>query len=204
MTRENARPDVPRWARAAATGAALTNVPSALWRLAIAVGIPVGLAPSEYERMGAPGWGSLFLLALSLVSEVLAFLTLGLVRSWGETWPRWIPYLRGRRVPVLAATVTAGLGALATTVYGALFVYTSFHARMDASTWGTWLLDIAYAPLILWGPLLAAVTVHYYRRRTASARPGGDGLRSAGVRPRSIHSPYAASRGLNSVHSPRR
>ncbi|MEU8034172.1 hypothetical protein AB0C13_37220 [Streptomyces sp. NPDC049099] len=102
------------------------------------MGLPVGLAQSEYEQVHAPGWGSFYLIGLSLVSELLAFLTLGLVQSWGETWPRWIPYLRGDRVP----------------------------AHMEASLWGTWLLNIAYAPLLLWGPLLGAVTVHYYRRRT--------------------------------------
>ncbi len=159
-------PNVPRWARRAAVGAALTNVPSGLWRLAIAVGLPVGLAQSEYDHVHAPGWGSFYLLGLSLASEFFALLALGLVQSWGETWPRWIPLLRGRRVPVLPATIVAGLGALATTIYGALFVYTSINADMEATTWGTWLLNIAYAPLLLWGPLLGMVTVHYYRRRT--------------------------------------
>ncbi|MEU1672373.1 hypothetical protein ABZ752_10125 [Streptomyces roseifaciens] len=46
-----------------------------------------------------------------------------------------------------------------------MFAYTTFNAEMAASTWGIWLLSIAYAPLLLWGPLLGAVTVHYYRRR---------------------------------------
>lgn len=46
-------------------------------------------------------------------------------------------------------------------------MYTSVNADMDASPWGTWLLNIVYAPLLLWGPLLGAVTVHYCRRRTA-------------------------------------
>ncbi|GGT86899.1 hypothetical protein [Streptomyces lateritius] len=168
MLKVNAVPDVPRWARIAAVGAALTNVPSALWRVAIAVGVPVGLAQSEYDQMGAPGFGSLVLVGLSLVSEVFAFLTLGLVQSWGETWPRWVPYLRGRRVPILLGTGVAGLGAVATSVFGALFVYTSLNADMEGSAWGIWLLNVAYAPLLLWGPLLGAVTVHYYRRRMAA------------------------------------
>ncbi|GAA4927101.1 hypothetical protein ACFPM3_08930 [Streptomyces coeruleoprunus] len=167
MVKVHTLPHVPRWARIAAVGAALTNVPSALWRVAIALGVPVGLAQSEYDQLDAPGWGSLVLVGLSLVSELFAFLTLGLVQSWGETWPRWIPYLGGRRVPVLPATVVAGLGALATTVFGALFVHTSLNADMAATPWGLWLLNITYAPLLLWGPLLGAVTVHYYRRRTA-------------------------------------
>ncbi|MEU8435981.1 hypothetical protein AB0F18_24345 [Streptomyces sp. NPDC029216] len=171
MLRMNALPQVPTWARCAALGAALTNVPSALWRLAIAVGIPVGLAQSEYDQMGAPGWGSFALIGLSLVSELFAFLTLGLVQSWGETWPRWIPYLRGRRVPIALGTIMAGLGALAATVFGVLFVYTSLNADMEATTWGLWLLNLAYAPLLLWGPLLGAVTVHYYRRRKTAVSP---------------------------------
>ncbi|MFF8280629.1 hypothetical protein ACF05T_31885 [Streptomyces lateritius] len=168
MLKVNAVPDVPRWARIAAVGAALTNVPSALWRVAIAVGVPVGLAQSEYDQMGAPGFGSVVLVGLSLVSEVFAFLALGLVQSWGETWPRWVPYLRGRRVPVLLGTGVAGLGAVATSVFGALFVYTSLNADMEGTAWGMWLLNVAYAPLLLWGPLLGAVTVHYYRRRMAA------------------------------------
>lgn len=169
MPKVNVLPKVPRWARLAALGAALTNVPSALWRVAIAVGVPVGLAQSEYDQMGAPGLGSLVLVGLSLISEAFAFLTLGLVQSWGEAWPRWIPYLRGRRVPVMLGTAVAGLGALATTVFGALFVHTSLNADMEATTWGIWLLNIVYAPLLFWGPLLGAVTVHYYRRRMAAS-----------------------------------
>ncbi|MGK5729510.1 hypothetical protein [Streptomyces sp. URMC 124] len=171
MLKVNALPGVPAWAERAAMGAALTNVPSALWRLAIAMGVPVGLAPSEYDTMGVPGWGSLWLVLLSVVSELFAFLALGLVQGWGEVWPRWIPFLRGRPIPVLFATGLAGLGTLATTVYGVLFVYTTFHADMDASPWGICLLDIAYAPLLLWGPLLGATTVHYYRRRRGAASP---------------------------------
>ncbi|MFJ9887212.1 hypothetical protein ACIQRW_15270 [Streptomyces sp. NPDC091287] len=162
-------PGVPRWAELAALGAVLTNVPSGLWRLAIAVGIPVGIAQSEYDQMDAPGWGSVYLVVLSLIAEFFALLTWGLIRSWGETWPRFIPFLGGRQVPVLVATSLATAGAAATTVYGVMFAYTSFHADMDSSTWGMWLLNITYAPLVLWGPLLGAVTVHYYRRRTRAA-----------------------------------
>ncbi|MBT2444083.1 hypothetical protein J7E93_29130 [Streptomyces sp. ISL-36] len=170
---------MPPWAEHAAMAAALTNVPSALWRLAIAAGIPVGLASSEYDQMHAPGWGSFYLVGLSLAAEFFAVLALGLVQSWGETWPRWMPYLRGRPVPVLMATVLAGFGTLATTAFGAMFVYTSLNADMRASTWGAWLLNIVYAPLLLWGPLLGAVTVHYYRRRTAvTPRPGPSGYGS--------------------------
>ncbi|KUJ67300.1 hypothetical protein ACZ90_29975 [Streptomyces albus subsp. albus] len=171
MPRNRALPNVPRWARIAATGAALTNVPSALWRTALAVGVPVGLGQSEYDTMDVPGQGTFFLIGISVLSEIFAVLALGLVRGWGEIWPRWVPFLRGRRVPVLLATALAGFGTLATTVYGVLFVYTTFHAHMEATNWGIWLLNAVYAPLLLWGPLLGLATVHYYRRRTAPQAP---------------------------------
>ncbi|MFJ5675646.1 hypothetical protein [Streptomyces sp. NPDC093097] len=157
------------------------SVPSTLWRLAVTVGIPLGLAESEYDSMLIPGWGYLLLPLLCVVQEALAFLTLGLVRPWGEVWPRWIPYLRGRRIPVPAAVVPAALGAFACTVYGVLFVWTTLHAEMDITPWGEWLMNACYVPLAAWGPLLAVVTLHYYRRRTGS-RPD-----SSPVPPQPIH-----------------
>ncbi|MCK8681275.1 hypothetical protein [Streptomyces lichenis] len=167
-------PLVPRWARIAAATAALTTVPSGLWRIAIAVGLPVGLAPSEYDTMGAPGWGSLCLIVLTVLAELLSYLTLGLVRPWGEVWPSWLPWPAGRPVPVRVAVGMAGFGALATNTYAVLAVGTWLSgARMDGPDWGNWLFQAAYAPLVLWGPLLTAVTVHYYRRRTGRLGLGG-------------------------------
>ncbi|MFF1560692.1 hypothetical protein [Streptomyces sp. NPDC058279] len=164
---ETASP-VPLWARRAAAATLWASLPSALWRLAVVLGIPVGLADSEYDAMLIPGWGYLILPLLSAVQEALAFLTLGLVRPWGEVWPRWIPRLRGRRVPVRGTAVSAALGALVCTVYGVLFVWTTVHAEMDITPWGEWLMNMCYVPLVAWGPLLGAVTLHYYRRRTRS------------------------------------
>ncbi|MGV4981269.1 hypothetical protein ACVB8X_11005 [Streptomyces sp. NRAIS4] len=158
-------PDVPRWARRAAAAAVWVNLPSGLWRVAVVLGVPVGLGDSEYDAMLLPGWGLLLLPLLSFAQEGLASLTLGLVRPWGETWPRWIPVLGGRRIPVLAAVVPAALGALACSVYGVLFVWTTLHAQMDITPWGSWLLNACYLPILAWGPLLGAVTVHYCRRR---------------------------------------
>lgn len=49
----------PRWARRCAWLAVLTTVPSGLWRMAMAVGVPVG-ASEEIRRQqhGFPGWGT--------------------------------------------------------------------------------------------------------------------------------------------------
>ncbi|MFB8087503.1 hypothetical protein [Streptomyces sp. NPDC055992] len=157
---------VPSWARHTAAAVLWTSLPSALWRFAVVAGVPLGLAESEYDAMLVPGWGYLLLPLLSVFQEALAFLTLGLVRPWGEVWPRWVPFLRGRRVPVLAATVPAALGSLACTAYGVLFVWTTLHADMAITPWGEWVMTVCYVPIVAWGPLLALVTAHYYRRRT--------------------------------------
>ncbi|OKJ85758.1 hypothetical protein AMK33_38525 [Streptomyces sp. CB02400] len=157
---------VPPWARRAAAAVLWTSMPSALWRCAVVLGVPLGLAESEYDAMLIPGWGYLIVPLLSVLQEAAAFLTLGLVRPWGEVWPRWIPRLHGRRVPVLAAVIPAALGALACTVYGVLFVWTTLHADMAITPWGEWVMTVCYVPIVAWGPLLAAVTTHYYRRRT--------------------------------------
>ncbi|MEU9591629.1 hypothetical protein AB0D84_18195 [Streptomyces sp. NPDC048193] len=159
---------VPLWARRVAAAVLWTSMPSALWRFAVVLGVPLGLADSEYDAMLIPGWGYLIVPLLSVFQEALAFLTLGLVRPWGEVWPRWVPRLRGRRIPVLAAAVPAALGALACTVYGVLFVWTTLHADMAITPWGEWVMTVCYVPIVAWGPLLAVVTTHYYRRRAHS------------------------------------
>ncbi|MGW8378878.1 hypothetical protein [Streptomyces sp. ODS28] len=159
-------PGVPDWARWAAAAVVWASLPSSLWRIAVVVGVPLGLGQSEYEAMLLPGWGVVALPLLSLGQEGLAFLTLGLVRRWGEVWPRWMPYVGGRTVAVRAAVIPATFGALACSVYGVLLVWSTFHAEMDITSWGMALLTACYLPLVAWGPLLGAVTVHYYRRRT--------------------------------------
>ncbi|MEU9250782.1 hypothetical protein AB0D66_02890 [Streptomyces sp. NPDC048270] len=164
-----AGPVVSRPIRWAAHAAALTLLPSGLWRIAIAVGIPVGWgAGSGLEADLFPGRWSFYLLALSLFAESLGLLTLGLVQRWGEVVPSWIPWLRGRRIPPLAAVVPAALGATAVTLItvASAFNWSTNMAAPGAPTGaGWWLMTLCYAPLVLWGPLLAVVTAAYWRRR---------------------------------------
>ncbi|MGA4842230.1 hypothetical protein [Streptomyces sp. G45] len=167
MMRVNALPDVPRWAALAAHAVPWTVLPSSLWRIALVLRLPV----SDY----APGLGeSLYIVLLSVVSEGLALLTLGLVRGWGEVVPRWIPLIGGRRVRPLAAVVPAALGAVALAlIWG--YAFRNVGADLDSGTGPGGMgspaqdavLVLSYAPLLLWAPLLLAVTVAYYRRRTA-------------------------------------
>ncbi|MFE2415142.1 hypothetical protein ACFXDE_43130 [Kitasatospora sp. NPDC059408] len=165
-TASNPAAPAPRWAVRAAHAAALTTVPSGLWRIALALGLPVGYGDQVLRQdFHIPGWGAVAVVGLSVVSEALSLLTLGLVRPWGEVVPRWIPVLGGRRVRPLAAVIPAALGSLAL-VYvwsGFLFWWNVDHHPAMTGPWGD-IVGVLYQPLVLWGPLLAAVTVSYYRR----------------------------------------
>lgn len=58
-------PGVPSWAGRAAAAVVWASLPSALWRLAAVLGVPLGLGRSEYDAMLIPGWGLLVLPLLS-------------------------------------------------------------------------------------------------------------------------------------------
>lgn len=166
-------PQVPRAVRLAAHAAALTLVPSGLWRVAIAFGWDSGFTEENLSPDNFPGAESFYLIGLSLLAEALGLLTLGLVHRWGEELPHWVPALGGRRIPVMAAVIPASLGAALITfitVTGAFAWNSADNMGAPGSPDGFhyWLMTACYLPLLAWGPLLAVVTAAYYRRR----RPG--------------------------------
>jgi hypothetical protein len=187
---------VPRWAVNAAYLVPLCTLPSGVWRiLDVTFGVSL-VAPGALPDGGRgmlPDWlpSGVYVVLLSVFSEALAFLTVGLVSRWGEVVPGWVPLMGGRGVPVAAAVLPAGAGALALTVLGGLFTVSLALGRKITgqrlagpglpSGWFQHLVfDVAYLPLLAWGPLLALVTVAYYRRRCArppSPRAGLSNLR---------------------------
>jgi hypothetical protein len=156
----------PRWAVVAAHLVPLVTLPSGLWRLALVAGLPLGLRANGAE-VSVHGWEAVYIVGLSVVSELLALLTLGLVRPWGERAPSWLPVIGGRRVAPYAAIVPATLGAVALAFIWA-WAFRDFPevGLIEFAGTGSHLLLVAcYAPLLLWAPLLGAVTYAYYRRR---------------------------------------
>ncbi|GAB3953797.1 hypothetical protein GCM10029976_094690 [Kribbella albertanoniae] len=160
--------------RAAAYGVPLCVLPSAGWRI-----WHLGWGPELPAACARMGWIEPYYVAsLSVVSLGVALLTIGLVRPWGEVYPRWMPRLGGRRVPIAAAVVPACAGVVfAFGMYGwgglnQLFgfyqpvVDQSCPAPPTEGRYG-WVVIAAYAPLLMCGPLLAVVTHAYYRRRAA-------------------------------------
>lgn len=106
-------------------------------------------------------WG--YTIFLSVLSEALAFLAVGLVARWGEVVPRWIPGLAGRRVPVPAAAVLT-IGTI-TSLPGFNEFNEPGGTAVALEGWRLALFVVSYGPLVLWGPLLAAATVAYCLRR---------------------------------------
>ncbi len=112
-------PPPPRWAVRAAHVAAWSTVPSGVWRVALVLGVPVGVMERE-EFLAAfphnsPLIGLAYVLVIGAVAEAASYLTLGLVRPWGEVVPLWIPLLGGRPVDHRIAVLAASLGAFAVT-----------------------------------------------------------------------------------------
>lgn len=170
---------VPRWARWAAHTVPLLVVPSGLWRIALGVGVPVGFTGDLAELYHAPGWITPYVVALTLAAEAAALLTLGLVKPWGEVVPRWVPQVGGRSVPIWVGVVAAAAGVLGLTVIAvptvALWNGPENMGDPDSPHGLAGLIMTAcYAPQLAWPPLLAALAVHYYRRRRGTRVAAGD------------------------------
>lgn len=164
--------DPPRWVRVAAHTAALTPLLSALWRISLIFGFSGGFTEQGLIDLDVAGWGWVYLLGLSLVTEFFALLTLGLIKPWGEVLPRWVPWVGGRLVPTVPVVSAALTGAaLLTFLWTPLLFWWSIpHPDMTAA--GANVVGFLYLPLVAWGPLLAAVTISYaLRHRRAAETP---------------------------------
>ncbi|MEO3772172.1 hypothetical protein [Micromonospora sp. B9E7] len=193
---------VPRWTRLwAYTAVALPvvgwAVPHGLWVL----GVPFGVSERKLDEMHL-NLSTETGVAITVVPPLAGLLVLGLVRRWGQQFPRWVPGLGGRRVPRLLAVLPAGVVALALVTYGVLSVavfvgqlrtgdlpwsevweeWATSATLLVFLGWGVSLLitttgyALATRPLLL-GPLLIAVAADYGRRVAwtrppASQRPG--------------------------------
>lgn len=157
-----------RWGRWAVAIAVVIPVVYAVTRLAWLVGIPLGISESflrELQSSGAVVVGGI----LGLMGVGGALLTLGLVQRWGEVFPRWIPWLAGRRVPISLAVIPALLVAVLVTSAGLTYIRLTVTDRVG-DLFGVSATDWAAAgPELLWPlwgiGLAAAALAYYYRRR---------------------------------------
>ncbi|WP_199829727.1 hypothetical protein [Streptomyces sp. MMG1121] len=116
-----------------------------------------------------------YVLILSVASQAAACLTLGLVKPWGERVPRWVPRLGGRRIPPLVVVIPAAAGAIMVTGLCAAVTLLPGgpldNPDFPHGTAGV-IMDVCYAPLLGWGPLVAALCIAYARRRRAGEQVG--------------------------------
>jgi hypothetical protein len=172
-----------RWGRWAVYVAVAIPVLYALTRWAWALDIPLGVTREGLHREAreSPGiWLAGAMLATMGAGG--AVLTLGLVQRWGEVYPRWIPYLRGKPVRPRTAIIPASAVALLVTSAGLMYVRLLIlgRFRLTAETWGLFLPELFWP---IWGVALGlAVLAYHFRRRTGCARCGRprahDALRS--------------------------
>lgn len=113
-------------------------------------------------------WG----LTLSSGAWLGFFLTLGLIRPWGEVFPRWMPGLAGRRVPIAAAAVPGGLIAV-TLIFSTVPMLVMFSGQGLVEG----IVGAIAFPCWYWGPALALAVWGYvaHRLRSDGDSEGGDG-----------------------------
>ena len=161
------------WGRWATYVAAVIPLLYAATRFAWALGIPVGLTDETLQELRDSGavWAGVGLASFAVVGAIL---TLGLVRRWGEVFPRWMVGLAGKRVPIRLATVPATLVAIfVMSASVAFYADPVFFHQLTTDT-------VAVAPMLawpIWSVALGAATLGYYlRRRPACPECGrGDG-----------------------------
>jgi hypothetical protein len=141
--------------------AAACPLPYALIRLSWLTPWPL-LAPEGLD-LSTRLWG----LVLSSGSWLGVVLPLGLVLPWGETFPRWMPVLAGRQVPIAAAAVPGGAVA-------ALLGFAAVPMLVGSPQMSpVELLVLAVTfPCWLWGPALALAVWGYVGHRRGGRSEG--------------------------------
>ncbi|SDY64942.1 hypothetical protein SAMN05421684_0818 [Asanoa ishikariensis] len=169
----SARSGPVRWGTWVTYVAAAVPALYAVTRLGLAVAVASGMVEGEFDdpdlALAATGLGGFALVG--------AWLTVGLVRPWGERFPRWMIGLAGRRVPVKLATVPATAVSIA--VAGASASFFSDPGLLGDMVSG----EVAVWPMAfwpLWSVTLLLAAYAYHRRRTSltgqAATGSGDGI----------------------------
>jgi hypothetical protein len=163
-------PATARWGHWATAVAIVIPLWYALTRFAWALGIPLGITRHLLNELGALRYAGATLGVLAVAG---AALTLGLVQRWGEVFPRWIPGLHGRRVPIGLAVVPGYLVSAVLASAGLMFVRlaltgalsTTFAGLADEVEVWLWVPEMLW---LAWSAALATATRLYQIRRTAT------------------------------------
>ncbi len=157
-----------RWGRWAVGVAVAVPVFYAATRWSWALGIPLGVAP-RFLRAEAAETPQIWLAGAMLATLAVggAVLTLGLVQRWGEIYPRWIPFLRGKRVRPRTAIIPATLVACLIPGAGLMEVRRNLPAVVAGGLGDTWGVVV---PGMLW-PIWVRRSRRQRWRTTTAAGP---------------------------------
>jgi hypothetical protein len=147
--------------------AVLATLPYDVTRIAWFLGWPLGLSDSMYASLQDPPELLAVGLGLGVLSTAGAALTHGLVAPWGETFPRWVPLLGGRDVPVMGAVAPSALVAVSLPPAAVMFANTKVNGTFDLDNWGTWLPSMFW---LAWAIGLGGAAWAYYLRRRGACR----------------------------------
>jgi len=157
-----------RWGRWAVVVACLAPLPYEVTRVAWFLGVPLGITDDFLRMMQAtPGMLEVGL-GCAVASALGGVLTRGLVRPWGEVYPRWIRFRAGRRVPPALAVVPAAVVAVVLVPAGLM----NFRGGIVRDTWGLFLPGTLW---LVWAAALGAAALTYHLRRRGTCRRCGRG-----------------------------
>ncbi|MEU4608777.1 hypothetical protein AB0F43_37810 [Kribbella sp. NPDC023972] len=150
-----------RWGFWATIVAVLCPMPYALLRMTWLLPNPIGF---DADQLNAEPGIKLLGLGLGLIALASGIVTLGLIRPWGEVWPRWVPFVAGRPVPIKTAVIPGAVAATLLLVSSASLTGLLWSAEASLTRNIVYLLIF---PFPLWGASVALATAaYYYRRRT--------------------------------------
>lgn len=155
---------VVRHRRSITVVAALGPVPYALARATWLTPWPQFGGPIEDLSPEIRLWG-LLLGGAALLGGVL---TLGLIRPWGEVFPRWMPGLAGRPVPIRAAAIPGATVAAVLCVSAVPMLIGMLASDLGPTNKA---LSVVLFPFGVWGPALGLAVLGYVAHRSAVRQP---------------------------------
>jgi hypothetical protein len=165
-----------RWRTAIFWIAVLVPVPYGSSRLLWAAGVPIGIDEAFLRELHSPGWGSLGLVALALLSEGTAVFTRVFLAPDGvRVVPAWVPVAGGRRIRpwLVVAPLLAPIAilALANAFTVGLVVDDGFTMPAGNDGLPAWSFWGQLAIFWIWGASLTAATFLYWRETRRPAHP---------------------------------
>lgn len=161
-----------RWGAWAVVVACVAPLPYEATRIAWYLGYPLGIT-DDFLRMMQDTPGMLEVgLGAAVASMLGGVLTHGLVRRWGEIYPRWIWFKAGQPVPSALAVVPASIVSIVLIPAGLM----NFRMDITRDSWG---LNAPSILCLVWGVALGAATIAYHLRRRGTCRRCGRGASAA-------------------------